>query len=508
MLASPWFLLGLLISLIALGFLVNRFTPTKKTQLRRGVILVVLYAFCFGLAYVLALFPGPNAESWHHDLTLAAELFAMFTVIHMVGFLFLDLALPKMGLELPTIVSDVAVGMAYLIAGLQKFGVDPSSILATSAVLTAVLALSLQTTLGNVLGGVALQLDDSIRKGDWVQLESGRQGKVREIRWRHTVIETRDYDTLIVPNAALLGATILLLGKREGRDVPHRMWVYFQVDFRYRPTQVIEAVDRALQAAPMQGVANEPKAHCICYDLARENRESYGYYAVRYFLTDLARDDPASSLVRERIYVALQRAGIPLAIPASHVFIEHDDVARKARKAEEESERRRHALSCLEFLKPLTEAEREDLAQHLDYAPFARGETMTKQGAVAHWLYILTAGSARVLVTAEGQETEVATLTAPSFFGEMSLLTGDPRTATVVAVTDVGCYRLEKSAFERILAQRPEIAKDIAGHLAERRVGLVSAKEQADAGAMKRSLAEEERRILDKVVNFFGLGSG
>lgn len=504
MLASPWLAPGLVLAVVALGFLVNRFTPSKRNQLRRGVLLLVLYVFCFGLSHGVGLFGGETAEAWGRGFGVAAELFATFTLIHVVGFVLLELALPKLGLALPTIASDVAVGLSYLIAGLQRLGVDPSSILATSAVVTAVLALSLQTTLGNVLGGVALQLDDSIRRGDWIQLESGRQGKVREIRWRHTVLETRDWDTLIVPNAALLGATILVLGKREGRDVPHRMWVYFQVDFRFRPTQVIEAVDRALQAAPIEGVAAEPLPHCICHDFARDLRESYAYYAVRYYLTDLARDDPTSSRVRERIYVALQRAGIPLAIPAAHVFIEHDDAARKARKADTEAQRRKEALARLEFLHPLTDAERDGVAEQLVYAPFSRGETMTRQAAVAHWLYILTSGKARVLVTTDGRETEVATLDAPSFFGEMGLLTGAPRTATVVAVTDVECYRLEKAAFERILAGRPEVAREIAARLAERRLGLASAQEQAGTGRAA-NLAEEQKRILDKVVSFFGL---
>lgn len=504
MLASPWLAIGLVLAIVALGFLVNRFTPTKRNQLRRGVILLALYLLALGLEHLTGLLPG-SVAAWSPGLGVASEIFATFTLIHVVGFVFLDIALPKVGLELPTIVGDVAVGLAYLIAGMKQLGVDPSSILATSAVVTAVLALSLQTTLGNVLGGVALQLDDSIRRGDWVQLENGRQGKVREIRWRHTVLETRDWDTLIVPNAALLGATILVLGKRDGRDVPHRMWVYFHVDFRYRPTQVIEAVDRALQAAPIEGVAADPKPHCICHDFAKDLRDSYGYYAVRYYLTDLARDDPTSSLVRERIYVALQRAGIPLAIPAAHVFIEQDDAARKTRKNEQETARRMEALARLEFLRPLTDEERAGVAQHLVYAPFGRGETMTKQGAIAHWLYIVTSGSVRVLVTSEGRETEVAVLEAPTFFGEMGLLTGAPRTATIVAITDVTCYRLERSAFERILADRPEVAKEIAARLAERRVGLLSAQEQAGAGP-PASLADEEKRIFDKVVSFFGLG--
>lgn len=56
----------------------------------------------------------------------------------------------------------------------------------------AVIGLSLQSTLGNVIGGLALQIDDSINEGDWIELENKQQGQVKQVRWRHTVIETRD----------------------------------------------------------------------------------------------------------------------------------------------------------------------------------------------------------------------------------------------------------------------------------------------------------------------------
>ena len=94
------------------------------------------------------------------------------------------------------------------------------------------------------------------------------------------------------------------------------MWVYFNVDFRYAPSHVIDVVRDALRAAPIEGVADDPKPNVICYDFAKDGRDSFGYYAVRYWLTDLANDDPTSSRVRTRIYTALRRAGIPLARPA------------------------------------------------------------------------------------------------------------------------------------------------------------------------------------------------
>src|SRR5262249_2513447 len=145
-----------------------------------------------------------------------------------------------------------------------------------------------------------------------------------------------------------------ILGKRAGKPVQHRMWVYFNVDFRFPPSRVIDVVRDALCAAPIEGVAADPKPSVICYDFAKDGRNSFGYYAVRYWLTDLASDDPTSSRVRGRIFTALLRAGIPLARPAQTLFVEPEDAgAREARHRE----RRVHALDRIDLFHSLTPEE-------------------------------------------------------------------------------------------------------------------------------------------------------
>src|SRR4029079_13115192 len=105
-----------------------------------------------------------------------------------------DIALPAIGFEVAPIATDLVVGVGYISAALitlHRAGFDFSGIVSTSALLTTIIAFSVQSTLSNVVGGVALQVDDSIKVGDWVQLESGKQGRVREIRWRETGMESR-----------------------------------------------------------------------------------------------------------------------------------------------------------------------------------------------------------------------------------------------------------------------------------------------------------------------------
>ena len=372
-----------------------------------------------------------------------------FTLVTLAALLVFSVILSGAGVMLPMIASDLLVGVGYIVATfaiLSDHGVNPTGALVSGAVVSAVLAISLQSTLGNIMGGVALQLDGSIHEGDWIQLENGKQGKVRAIRWRHTIVETRDWSTIIVPNAQLLASNITILGKRDGRAAPQRMWVWFNVDFRFPPTRVIEVVTDAILDAPIENVASDPKPNVVCMDFSATATESFATYAVRYWLVDLAPDDPTNSRVRARIYTALRRAGIPLAVPAHTAFVELKDEQRTAKRDNRQVDERLAALETVHLFKRFKPDELRTLAAGMSHMIYAPGERITRQGAVAHWLYVMTSGTAdiRVKTTRTASRRPSRTLTAPDFFGEMGLMTGEPRTADVVATTDVDCFRLGK----------------------------------------------------------------
>jgi small-conductance mechanosensitive channel/CRP-like cAMP-binding protein len=492
--------------LVFTAFLVNRFAPQRRHRIRQALLLYVLFLASTGVASVLG--HVPSLASWADDVRLFSDLFAAFTLVNVVILAVVDVVLPVFKISFVTITGDVIIGFSYVFAGfgvLKAAGVSTSSVFATSAIFSGILALGMQTTLGNILGGVALQLDGSVHVGDWIQLPDGTQGKVLAIRWRHTMVETRNWDTIVVPNANLLAQNILILGKRSGKPLQHRMWVYFNVDFRYAPSQVIEVVRDALLAAPIEGVADDPKPSVICYDFAKDGRDSFGYYAVRYWLTDLPNDDPTSSRIRTRVFAALRRAGIPLARPTQTLFMQAEE-APDVRQTRHENERLT-ALQRVDLFHALNPDELKFVAAHLRYAPFTAGETCTRQGAVAHWLYVLCSGKVEIRRHAgEGALAKaIATLEAPTFFGEMGLMTGELRTADVVALTDVVCFRLDKTGLQRVLEERPEAAEQFSKTLARRRVELIAATEDLDEEARHARFASEQNRILGSIQEFFGL---
>ncbi len=497
---------GILIVFLITAAMLRAAVPGSSSRIRRMAFFCLTYLLSVSLAYLGQTF------GWTQTIAMAAKvanLIGWLTLLEIFSALFFKLALPRIGYNPPSIVSELFLGVGIIVlifVTLRSFGVDATGLAATSAVVTGILAIGLQATLGNIIGGVALQLDRSIRVGDWIQLDNGRQGKVQEIRWRHTVIETRDWDTIIVPNSSLLAANIIILGKREGEPLQHRMWVYFSVDFRTRPAHVIDTVEEALQAPPsIPGIALEPKPNCICLDFASDNRESYALYAVRYWLVEIKDDDPTNSLVRRRLYAALQRADIPLAIPAAQLFLDNDDIERRERKDQQNTRRRLEALKEIEFLQVLNKDELHQLAKGLQPVLFSKDENIMVQDDEADWLYILTEGCAEVWVSAGGKNSKVSDLYAPTFFGEMGLMTGALRNATIVATSDVYCYRLYRDGFQHILRQRPSIAEEISAILATREVETQSIRDKLDDDSRNQRIDEVSVRMLSKISSFFGL---
>ncbi len=469
-----------------------------RTQ-RRGVKGLV----GLSTAHVAAIVVASVVSGVAVEALVIARLLLAWVVVFGSATLLFEVVLPKTRLGVSRIIEDLVVAGAIAVTTalvLKRAGVDVTSIVATSAVVTAVIGLSLQDTLGNTIGGLALQLDDSIHVGDWVKV-GDVNGRVVEIRWRFTAIETRNWETVYVPNSKLVKDNVTVFGKRQGQPRQVRRWVYFTVDFRHVPTDVIATVVDALHSAPLLNVAADPKPNCVLMDLG----ESTAKYAVRYWLTDAAVDDPTDGLVRTRIYFALKRKGIPLALPAHALFITEDNNKRRERKQLEEHRRRVEALKSVDVFAPLDDKERDEIADALVYAPFTRGEVITRQGAEAHWLYLLVKGDVSVRVIVDGVEREVATMSEHGVFGEMSLLTGEPRSASVLAATDVECWRLDREVFRQVIQQRPDIAAPIATLLAERRVSVGAAKEGADADARAKRLKAEESDLLDKMRAFFGL---
>ncbi len=194
-----------------------------------------------------------------------------------------------------------------------------------------------------------------------------------------------------------------------------------------------------------------------------------------------------------------------ISTPSRAVVVMQRDEDVQERTRTNEDSRRLAALSRLEVFGSLEDDERKLLAERLKRAPFARGEILTRQGSEAHWLYIIVNGEAEVRLEDGAAGRTLARLGPGDFMGEMGLLTGEARSATVTALSDVECYRLDRESFADIVARRPKIAEDISGVLARRRVELEAARAGLKEEARQQLLAKAQGDLLSRIRGFFRL---
>ena len=197
-----------------------------------------------------------------------------------------------------------------------------------------------------------------------------------------------------------------------------------------------------------------------------------------------------------------QRHGLSLAVQREERLLIKDNEAHRAAEHEKDLARRKAALAKVDLFGSLSEDERLELAEHLVYAPFVKGDTVTRQGAVAHWLYLIVSGYGDVWVDTPAGRTHVSTLTPGNVFGEMGMMTGEPRRATITAHSDLECYRLDKTGFEKVLRSRPDIASEMTRVLVQREGELSWRRDAAEANGRGR-----HDDILAKIRGFFGLES-
>jgi small-conductance mechanosensitive channel/CRP-like cAMP-binding protein len=466
--------------------------PSDRSRVRLGLLFVLMYLI---LLFAKAGLLAAGQDATYATLHLIALIALYWAMIGLFGLFFFDIIGRRFGV--PKIMRDLVItimSVLIMVTLLSRSGVNFLGIVATSAVVTAVVGLALQDTLGNLISGIALQVESTISIGDWIRVDEKAIGRVREIRWRSTVIETKNGDLVTIPNG-LFSKGVITQFNKDGLE--NRRWVYFNVHLRHPPNQVQEVVVAALRGTP--NVSTVTPADCIVWSY----EESYLKYAVRYRLIDYQPDDPTDSEVRKRIWYALHRNDIEIPYASHNVFLTENTQARKTSRAERERERRLDLVEHVAIFAPLSPDDRQHLTDRMHHAVFGRGETIMRYGEPGDSLYVLRVGEVSVRLVADGLEREVARLQGGDFFGEMSLMTGAPRNATVVATKDAECYVIDRAAMEKILRDNATLAGEIGRLLSQREMKNKIELEGMSAEAASRHADHD--KLLERIKAFFGL---
>ncbi|MEM9189717.1 MAG: mechanosensitive ion channel family protein [Myxococcota bacterium] len=491
-LAGTGVLLGAALLLVARILLPRE----ERSKLRGPFLFYLLHGACLTIDAFL-----PRDSIFVQPVELLALFFVLIS-IGRTGFLVLahSILSRRLARPLPKIFRDIVQATIYAIAlliTLRAAGVEPGSLLTTSALLTAVIGLSLQDTLGNLFAGLAIQAQEPFRIGDWIQFddEPKNAGEVVEINWRAVRLRTIERIEVTVPNNALARAPIRNFSRP---DPESRREIHCTAPYDVSPRHVMGLLCEAIEDVP--GVLREPTPSVVPNDFDERGVS----YTVRYYIKDFERRDYIDGHVRERIWYALSRAEIDIPVPQRWVHLHEPTAAEAEERDRRRIETRAKHLRGVDFLDSLPEEAITVLARMSETRLYDANEAIIRQGDEDEEFFIVLRGrvSIEVRKARRNRTQAVATLGPGQFFGEMSLMTGERRRATVRSVDECQLLVIGKQAFHRIFDDRPELIAKISRVLAAREEELG---ELTEEGMEKTKPDERSAELLTRIRDFFSI---
>jgi CRP-like cAMP-binding protein len=381
----------------------------------------------------------------------------------------------------PAIVQDVAIIGVFLVVSTMLM---KEQLLTTSAVGAVVVGFALQDTLGNLFSGLAIQIEKPFRVGHWVAV-GDREGQVQEITWRATKLRTKAGQFLIVPNGVISKEPILNYSEPT---IPTRLEVEVGASYLTPPNEVKAAITEALGNASL--VLPSPAPTIILHDFG----DSALIYRVLFWVGDYSIDNQARDQVRSNIWYSFRRRNIEIPWPIQ-VEYQRDEAPARSDAAIADAASR---LGAIELFATVAPDRRHELAREAPERLFCAGEAIVRQRESGNSMFVVLSGNARVLL--EPGDTEVAVITPGGFFGEMSMLTGEARTATVRAIDDVRALEISAERFRSLALEQRDLVDHISSIVTSRRAELHEARtttvSPAAASAPPRSLLSRIQKFL------------
>ncbi len=478
----------LLVALAAL-VIVAASLPRGRRRLAVWPLAFVLLAPIPTLATLL--FPGSHEAP---AVAMLCQRFLFIASLMQSALLFIGVAVwERIRPPLPRILLDVLRWLMVataLVAILYEAGVEPGSLFAGSAVVTAVLGFALKDTLGNVFAGLAIHAERPFEPGDWIQYDDNPAhiGRVVEINWRATKVITLDEAFVIIPNGQLAQASIRNFTKP---DPWSRRSLFVITPFTVPPHRVQRIILDAIRGS--FGVLDHPAPSVVTNAFTDRGVEHW----VRLFTTEFDKRDRVDGMARDRIWYALVRHGVDIPV-ATHAIRVTPLPPPVPEDPERMIEQRVSVLVSIGLLTALGPDLLRTLAKESTERLFAVGEPIIRQKEHGESMFVILSG--RVSVTAQDDGASVvdlAELAAGDYFGEMSLMTGAPRVATVTATEETRVLEIDKESFRHALNARPEFVAELGRTLQTRMT------ERAQAIAGVSPPVPEVQDIFQKIRDFF-----
>ncbi len=474
---------------------------------RRVVIpAVILTVFLAGL-YFLSIPSGseillnpPSADSDITQIIFWMTIIILFVMsLNQLVISILSELLIKPGiLKIPRFVLNLLGGLvlALVILFVLSFVFDQnlSGILLTSTVASAIIGFSIQDTLSNLFAGIALQIESPFAIDDWVEI-GGHEGQVLSQNWRTLMLLTRENHRVSLTNQFVASDKIINYSRPSKRQI---QVIYIGLHYKHPPNLVKQIMIDFLNS--VEECEYDP--HKPPYV---ESFEEYSIkYALRFWIKDYDDMIRINDMVHTRLWYIFKREGITIPYPIAYEIQAElpPHIVEEENKPEFDVPK---LLRTFDLLKELDETQLDQLSNSAQMQYYAKGERLVKEGNGGDSMYLITKGTAEVTVKGnQNQDIHVQHKLAGDFFGEMSLLTGEPRSATIMAVTDVYAVVLEKDAFTSVLMEDPSILTMLLDGIEAQKENIKSSR----SAQTKQSTAQSKSArdlLLGRVRDYLGI---
>ena len=357
------------------------------------------------------------------------------------------------------LIQDLLAALIYLAATIAivayVFDLPVKGLLATSGALGIIIGLALQSSLGDVFSGIALNIERPYRVGDWIILDDTLQGRVIETNWRATHILTGNQDVAIIPNSVIAKSRLV---NCSTPSMIHGASIRVRLEPSLTPAAGCNLLKEVLLGSTH--ILRTPEPTVTIKDLSAEMID----FELSYSVADISTVDRAQNELFNRVFQAAAAAGAKFSPRLG------SSPSQTAPGAEEESGIPERLLAGISLFSTLTVDEKAALASQMQRKDYKRGEVVVRAGTILEALYIVSYGVLVGSVEANGRKIEVIRLAPGDYFGEVGLLTGKPLDGELAALTRVVIYEISKAALSPLIKARPGLAEELSEILASRQL--------------------------------------
>jgi len=407
----------------------------------------------------------------------------------------------RLNRETPALIQDILT-IALFLLGLSvglwwQEGFSFTGFITASGATAIVLGIALQTVIQDLFSGLSINLDGSYSLGDWLTIYSDQMpepiyGRVTHMTWRSTFLALDDGRRVMVPNHIATANPVMNHSRPADAK---RLSVEFGIDARMPADRVIDMLlGEAFKAARRPGLARTPEPSVV---LTRLTPDSMMYEVRFYFHPDQIEPASAKSIVLTAIQDVILQNRMPQ--PVTQIELAQPPDLDLAFGQQEIRSALHHATL---FSNVLNEEQSKELANLCRVVDFPRGTNLMQQGDAGASMFIILEGAARVSVLgANNDPREVAVLATGDVVGEMSLMTGAPRNATVTALTRVRVLEITKGPVGELLDRSPELLQRFSHVLAKREQERAAiAQRVIQVTAVEQDLMAKMRAFFSRVI--------